>query len=726
MSTGAIERLTPHLVLGAYAVGVLRSTRRSLWWEFPAGMAAGALIGGVQLLPTLAAFAGGTRSAPAYYLFVENSYAPTSFFLWLFPFFFGARTPNLYSQPWWGWSHFCEQATYLPVAILACAIASIGLWRVDRQVRFWWALAAVCLIVALGRFTPLAGVLFTVPILNSLRVPARWVVGVDMALVVLASTLLDALLRRGEHADAAVRWLRRVVTRVLPATVLACLACMAIARVWSAEIFDFDPKIAAAVRSAVRPGNPAVWIPLVLVVLTMWTLSTLCRRPSAASLMRFSCLVGIDLAAFAAFVDVDVREYASIRSVLDPPLAREPAARRSGPGDRLWVPRSQADYHRPVEVLWPQTNVLHRVGTLHGYGPLWPLEKRLLLHFMPWGASQDAIGLLTNPRLLQALGVRRLAARSEQEAELAALAGALPPADFLPLMEDGVSVVLPRDQHLRLPVSVPAPGVYAIDFRASSEANVNRDRWSIWIEDETEAFISDVLWFDPIDHAAGPRRIRRYLTCRRPATKAVLHAWAEPRSHVVISNMRFGRLAEGGTARESAPAYRPAAELPDGVRLYEAVGVRPRFAWADRVTPASGLTDAVEKLLFEPERVGLPGGVVVEDADIAPPDPTGTVRVAREGLNHVILDVDSAAAGLLVFNDTFDAGWTASIDGRPAPIIRTNAVVQSVRVAAGAHRVEFRYWPKGLTTGIMASGLGVVAALSLAAVVRQNPRSPDA
>ena len=47
----------------------------------------------------------------------------------LFPMLFGARTPNVWGQPWWGLSHFCEQSAYATVVILLLAFASLWLVR---------------------------------------------------------------------------------------------------------------------------------------------------------------------------------------------------------------------------------------------------------------------------------------------------------------------------------------------------------------------------------------------------------------------------------------------------------------------------------------------------------------------------------------------------------------------------------------------------------------------
>ncbi len=701
-------------ILTAYVVAILRPLRRSLAWEYPAGLILGGMIGAVQLIPTLAAFTGSGRSAPAYYLFVENSYVPTSFFLWLFPFLFGTRTPNFYDQPWWGWSHLCEQATYTSIGVLLLAVGSLAWWRRDRQVRFWSVAALVSMVLALGQFTPLARVLFHVPILQSFRVPARWVLGLDLAVVVLAAAALDALIRGDADSQPARRWLRLVIRRLLPAAAAACLLCMLLAR--ESAGYLFDERIAAAVAAAIRPGNPAIWVPLVLMAATAIALSNVLRgtpdAPYAARPLPLGILfavVTVDLASFAGFVDVDMREYPCARALVDPPpLARELLRRSDAPGERLWVPRIRADYARPVEVLWPQLNVLHRIPVLNGYGPMWPAENRALLHFMPWGAAQDALGLLWNPKLLRSLGVRWLAARSEQERELMSLAMAGPPhMDAVRPCGDGGEVAL-RGRAWRVPVSISTPGVYAVEFRAVPGRR-NHDRWYLWLASGSEEKIGDVLWYEPADFIFGPRMVRGFFVCTEAAPGAQLCAYGEPRCEVTLSDVRFGRVADWPPGPPVAGPYRQVAALPDGVVLYELRGARPRYAWADADADGESLTRVIEELQFRPDTASLPADARSQDPATRLGEGAGSIRAVEEDFTHIVLDVFNNSTATLVFNEAFDPGWRASIDGQPARIVRAAAVVQAVRVPAGRHRIEFSYRPVGLSAGLTFSGLGLLA-----------------
>jgi hypothetical protein len=121
--------------------------------------------------------------------------------------------------------------------------------------------------------------------------------------------------------------------------------------------------------------------------------------------------------------------------------------------------------------------------------------------------------------------------------------------------------------------------------------------------------------------------------------------------------------------------------------------------------------ELVKRREFDPRRT------VVVEAESAPTDarPLGpnTATIVHEEPDRVTIDTTSQRAAWLVLNDTFAPGWRASIDGRPAPISRANALVRAVAVGAGRHRVEFAYAP-----GSVRWGAGIsAAALALAAVL---------
>ena len=71
---------------------------------------------------------------------------------------------------------------------------------------------------------------------------------------------------------------------------------------------------------------------------------------------------------------------------------------------------------------------------------------------------------------------------------------------------------------------------------------------------------------------------------------------------------------------------------------------------------------------------------------------------------------------LLVLGDSFFPGWTATVDGRDAPIHRVDDLFRGVQLPAGAHTVEFRYRPATFKIGAVVSLLTLLALVATAVV----------
>jgi hypothetical protein len=88
-------------------------------------------------------------------------------------------------------------------------------------------------------------------------------------------------------------------------------------------------------------------------------------------------------------------------------------------------------------------------------------------------------------------------------------------------------------------------------------------------------------------------------------------------------------------------------------------------------------------------------------------------RVTRYWPEEVVAHCNAPEDALLVLSEQHLSGWTATVDGRPAPLLRANVALRAVPLAAGQHRVRFAYATPGLGAG---AGISV-AALALCAVL---------
>ncbi|MBN2490245.1 MAG: YfhO family protein [Planctomycetes bacterium] len=88
-------------------------------------------------------------------------------------------------------------------------------------------------------------------------------------------------------------------------------------------------------------------------------------------------------------------------------------------------------------------------------------------------------------------------------------------------------------------------------------------------------------------------------------------------------------------------------------------------------------------------------------------------RTEEPGGSRIELDVEFAAAGLLVLHDSWYPGWKAAVDGRPAEVLRANFAFRAVAVPAGAHRVTFTYAPLSLRLGLLAAAAAILALVAV-------------
>ena len=67
--------------------------------------------------------------------------------------------------------------------------------------------------------------------------------------------------------------------------------------------------------------------------------------------------------------------------------------------------------------------------------------------------------------------------------------------------------------------------------------------------------------------------------------------------------------------------------------------------------------------------------------------------ITSYGDDAVSIAVEAARPGVLVLHDVAYAGWTASVDGRRAPMLRVNLLFRGVEVGPGRHVVTFAFHP---------------------------------
>ena len=106
---------------------------------------------------------------------------------------------------------------------------------------------------------------------------------------------------------------------------------------------------------------------------------------------------------------------------------------------------------------------------------------------------------------------------------------------------------------------------------------------------------------------------------------------------------------------------------------------------------------------------------------VGPRQPFTPAEWASVDPDRPVIRVETTAPGLLVVADTWMPGWTAEVDGRPAPVLVGNRAQRVVPLPEpGRHEVRLRYHPPGLDLGLalMAASAALWSSLRLAATMR--------
>ena len=161
------------------------------------------------------------------------------------------------------------------------------------------------------------------------------------------------------------------------------------------------------------------------------------------------------------------------------------------------------------------------------------------------------------------------------------------------------------------------------------------------------------------------------------------------------------------------------------VHANRASPVRPRVHFVPRVVRVDDMNAAIRTLTAN-RNLPLSAAVVEHRGDLTLPEfATGEANVAYPDDAHAIVDVRSPTGGLVVLHDSFDRGWSATIDAKPAEILPVNILSRGVIVPRGVHRIVFSYSPPGFRIGVVIS-LMTLALLIVFTRRSRNTRAPFA
>jgi hypothetical protein len=150
----------------------------------------------------------------------------------------------------------------------------------------------------------------------------------------------------------------------------------------------------------------------------------------------------------------------------------------------------------------------------------------------------------------------------------------------------------------------------------------------------------------------------------------------------------------------------------------------PRVRLLGRPMYVKNQAEAVAAIDRLTETDELRDALIVEDPTRPLPidaEATGSATIVQEIPERLVVETDSRAPAYLVVSDSFDPGWSATIDGEPATIYPAYCAFRAVFLPKGKHSVVFEYSPAGFKLGLVISLCGLLAGLVLWFLPRYAP-----
>ena len=177
------------------------------------------------------------------------------------------------------------------------------------------------------------------------------------------------------------------------------------------------------------------------------------------------------------------------------------------------------------------------------------------------------------------------------------------------------------------------------------------------------------------------------------------------RRHLDVGSVTHTLVGRGRALRDLEPPERVGI-----ANLQRNPGALPRARLVGRPVYAADRRAAARLIRqFDPRE-----RLVVEDPDrpLAPEaTPVGRATILRDEPERVEVETESAAPAYLFLADTFDPGWSATVDGHPAQIRPAQVAFRAVYLPPGGHVVAFAYRPAGFRLGLASTAAGLLATL---------------
>ena len=730
--------------------------RRNYYLAAAASFVLGMGLTAVQLLPTAELANLSTRSEYGFADFVSYSLPIKQTVSLIFPAVFGGLA--LYGKtPYFGAWNPTEMAGY--VGLLPLILAAIGFTVTRRKLLsiFWLAVMAMALLLALGDQTPLAYLIYRLPVLGKFRAPARHFMEMSFAVSVLAGLGVNAVARRVAT--------RALVLKVISAAGLIVLAGLVV--LLAQHRHEYALAEGGTARLNALPwSNPAVAVPLIVFLLV--SLAVVWWRSRPDSVLRKCLLVSIlvvDVASFGWFLSW--RQDAQRKDVLNPPTVTNLANDLASANQRMlavrgtWANASEAP---------PNVSRLWGLASAAGYSPLSPARLSELLSMRPDG-SVDPVWKQSTNQALNLASVRYVTVpRTPPEKDTQGIlwntddldlwlgnaacntaAGKSIKFDFgAPLDANTLGIVSRLACSTSMPDGAEAVRVTVTDGNGKTETQ------SLIAGRDTAEWAFDCPTVKPVVKHHRSQVFSNF-NAKMNADTCDGHFYSAMLSFNQVKNIQRLEFAWAGQTEAlslnkvtlinpTTRAYIPidplsargnqwglAGESADA-RVYENARALPR-AWLatetailkrEEILTSIRLSRLPNGLPFDPTRTTLledPEGTLPPQAR----DLNAKATVVHSTGKTMDIETSSDRPSFLVTSDIYYPGWQVYVDGSQARVFVANYAFRGVKLPAGRHNVHFEYVPGRFYFGAGVSALSLLILTGFLVLPRmRRPVAPGA
>ncbi|HEX2088547.1 MAG TPA: YfhO family protein [Actinomycetota bacterium] len=159
--------------------------------------------------------------------------------------------------------------------------------------------------------------------------------------------------------------------------------------------------------------------------------------------------------------------------------------------------------------------------------------------------------------------------------------------------------------------------------------------------------------------------------------------------------------------------------------LFEVSGTRPRASaiasWSVLSDPRGALSSVTASGFDSSRQVVLENDPGLGRSPRPTSRPPGTASYRQHDAQSATVTVQTSYPAIVLVRTPHDPNWRARVDGRPAPLLAANYLVQGIPVPPGRHRIELTYDDPWIGYGLFGSGMALAIFLVLAVALRNRP-----